>query len=82
MGKEGSEEETQAALVAEIPLGHAQATWDIGITAVYLASEAARCVNGDTIVSCSMNLHALIVPARSGRTSASRICHWMLPALS
>lgn len=46
----GSEEEAQAAFVSEIPLGHAQATWDIGITAVYLASEAARCVNGDTIV--------------------------------
>ena len=50
-GLSNSEEEAQAAFVSEIPLGKAQATWDIGITAVYLASEAARCVNGDTIVS-------------------------------
>jgi len=41
------------AFITEIPLGRAQATWDIGITAVYLASDAARCVNGDTIVSNS-----------------------------
>jgi len=49
-GKEGSESEMLEAFITEIPLGRAQATWDIGITAVYLASDAARCVNGDTIV--------------------------------
>lgn len=50
-GTQGSEEEMKAAFTAETPLGRAQATWDIGITAVYLASEAARCINGDIIVS-------------------------------
>ena len=50
-GRDGSETEQMKGFLAEIPLGHAQATWDIAITAVYLASEAARCVNGDTIVS-------------------------------
>ena len=50
-GKDGSESEMLEAFIAEIPLARAQATWDIGITAVFLASEAARCVNGDTIVS-------------------------------
>ena len=50
-GKDGSESEMLEAFIAEIPLGRAQATWDIGITAVFLASEAARCINGDTIVS-------------------------------
>jgi len=52
-GKDGSESEMLEAFITEIPLGRAQATWDIGITAVYLASEAARCVNGDIIVSNS-----------------------------
>ena len=50
--------------LAEIPLGYAQATWDIAITAVYLASEAARCVNGDTIVSCRPHVLciAIVIP--------------------
>ena len=58
-GQGASEEEMTAALLAEIPTGHAQATWDIAITAVYLASEAARCVNGDTIVRPTAIVHTL-----------------------
>lgn len=49
-GRGGGAEEQAAYSRREIPLGHMQATWDLGITAVYLASDAARCVNGDTIV--------------------------------
>ena len=36
---------------ASLPLGHAQATWDIAIAAVFLASNGARCISGDTLVS-------------------------------
>ena len=55
-GSDGSNEASFREFVKEIPLGHAQAPWDLGITAVYLASEAARCINGDTIVSASLTL--------------------------
>lgn len=50
-GSDGDNKSNFDAFRREIPLGHAQASWDLGITAVYLASEAARCVNGDTLVS-------------------------------
>lgn len=59
-GKDGSDEEMLKAFTSEIPLGRAQATWDIAITAVYLASEAARCVNGDILVSPEAQCHCWV----------------------
>ena len=38
------------AVNSSLPLGHAQATWDIGMSAVFLASHGARCISGDTLV--------------------------------
>ena len=40
---------------ASLPLGHAQATWDIAIAAVFLASNGARCISGDTLVRCPVD---------------------------
>ena len=39
-----------AVVNASLPLGHAQATWDIAMAAVFLASNGARCISGDTLV--------------------------------
>ena len=39
------------AVNCSLPLGHAQATWDIGMSAVFLASNGARCISGDTLVA-------------------------------
>ena len=38
-------------ILNEFPLGYAPGTWDVAITAVFLASDAARCINGATVVS-------------------------------
>ena len=41
---------TSDAMLASLPLGRMQHPWDIAIAAVYLASPAARCLSGDTLV--------------------------------
>lgn len=54
-GTKGSHEEMLDFMKTEIPLGKPQTTWDMGMTAVFLASDAARSISGDTIV-CSWAL--------------------------